>query len=712
MPRTRARWLLLLALFLEGALPYTLRAENGYDLWLRYVPVSDAALLAHYRAALRRIVVEGESPTMRIVRDELNRALDGLLGTDVPTGGSPAAGSLLVGTPASSGAIARLGWRAELDSLGPEGFVIRSALVGGQRATVIASSGEVGALYGAFHLLRLVQTGSPIGELAVASRPAVRRRMLNHWDNLDGTIERGYAGPSLWKWEELPGRVDPRILDYARANASIGINAVVLNNVNADPRILRGDYLPKVAAIADALRPYGIRVHLSANFGAPLPPSATPDESKAWGGIGDLDTADPLDPRVRRWWRAKAEEIYRLVPDFGGFLVKANSEGMPGPNDYERSHAEGANMLAEALAPHGGTVIWRAFVYPRNADPDRAKRSYAEFVPLDGRFAPNVFLQPKNGPLDFQPREPFHPLFGAMPRTPLMAELQITQEYLGHSTHLVYLAPLWEELLDADTHAQGAGTTVARILAGPVDGHSMSGIAGVANVGADPGWTGHHFAQANWYAFGRLAWDPALSSGAIAEEWARMTWSNDARVVSTVKAMMLGSWRAAVNYMTPLGLSFTVEGGEHYQPEPEDREGDFWHSDSVTIGYDRSTRGSGYVSQYAPPLRNLWDDPATTPVEDLLWFHRVRWDRPLPTGRTVWEELTYRYYSGARYVDFMREAWLALADDVDAQRWRDVNEKLAAQRAHARLWRDANVGYFRSRSGLAVPPEAAALEAP
>ncbi|AHG92667.1 Glycosyl hydrolase 67 middle domain protein (plasmid) [Gemmatirosa kalamazoonensis] len=675
-------------------------AESGYDLWLRYVGVEDAALRRAYASRITHLVVQGASPSLRAAAGELERGIRGLLGAGVPVEAEVRGqGALVVGTPASSAIVRHLGWGRELDALGPEGFVIRSTRVADRPVTIIASSGDAGALYGAFHLLRLLQTGRPIDTLRVAERPRLARRMLDHWDNLDGTIERGYAGASIWRWAELPARIDPRLVDYARANASIGINGVVLNNVNADPRVLRADYLAKVAAIASALRPYNVRVYLSANFGAPLPPSSTPDAMKKWGGIGSLPTADPLDPRVARWWREKADEIYRLIPDFGGFLVKASSEGMPGPQDYGRSHVDGANMLAAALAPHGGVVMWRAFVYPKNADPDRVKRGYKEFVPLDGRFAANVFVQPKNGPLDFQPREPFNPLFGAMPDTPLMPELQITQEYLGRATHLVYLAPMWKEFLDADTHARGAGSTVARIVERAPNGTSgMTGIAGVANVGADSDWTGHHFAQANWYAFGRLAWDPSLPSDAVAEEWARMTWSNRPRVVRTVESMMLGSWEAAVSDMTPLGLSLTVDG-QHYDPGLERREGEYWHADSLGIGYDRSSRGSDYVGQYHEPLRRLWDEPATTPPELLLWFHRVSWDFRLPNGRTVWAELVHRYDDGARYGDDLLASWRTLAGDVDARRWREVQDRLEQQRAHALRWRDASVAYFGCRSG-------------
>jgi alpha-glucuronidase len=401
------------------------RAESGYDLWLRYGPVEDPTLRAEYRKTVAAIVVQQPTDTGRVVLAELRRGLGGLMGVDVPVSDAVRVdGTLVVGTPAASPLIAALGWTELLSRMGDQGYVIRSTEIGQHPTTVIASLGDAGTLYGAFHFLRLIQTGQSMGRIDIVERPRHERRLLDHWDNLDGSVERGYAGGSLWSWTELPDRVDPHLADYGRANASIGINGAVINNVNARPESLGSPYLMKAAALARALRPYGIRIYLSANFAAP----------KVLGG---LPTADPLDSGVARWWREKAIEIYRLIPDFGGFLVKANSEGMPGPQDYGRSHADGANVLGDALAPHGGIVMWRAFVYDDRVDRDRVKRAYLEFVPLDGRFRDNVIVQVKNGPLDFQPREPFSPLFGAMPRTPLMAELQITQEYLGQSTHLV-----------------------------------------------------------------------------------------------------------------------------------------------------------------------------------------------------------------------------------------------------------------------------------
>ena len=431
--------------------------------------------------------------------------------------------------------------------------------------------------------------------------PRIRHRVLDHWDNLNRTVERGYAGFSLWDWHKLPDYRSPRYTDYARANASIGINGTVLTNVNANATSLTAEYLAKAAALADVFRPYGIRVYLTARFSAPIE-------------IGGLTTADPLDPAVAAWWKRKADEIYGFIPDFGGFLVKANSEGQPGPQDYGRTHADGANVLADALAPHGGLVMWRAFVYSNEVPDDRAKQAYNEFQPLDGKFRPNVLVQVKNGPIDFQPREPFHPLFGAMPKTPLMMEFQITQEYLGFATHLVYLAPLFEETLRADTHAKGEGSTVARVIDGSLHGHALTGIAGVANIGTDRNWCGSVFACANWYAFGRLAWDHALTSDAIADEWIRRTFGNDPALVAPVKEMMLGSREAAVDYMTPLGLHHQMAEGHHYGPGPwvsQARRADwtsvYYHrADANGIGFDRTATGSNAASQYFPPVAEVF----------------------------------------------------------------------------------------------------------
>jgi alpha-glucuronidase len=688
--------LFVLALALSGSSPAA--AETGYDLWLRYAPIQDRTLRDAYVKAVSSIVVHSKSQTGQIILAELQRGLNGLLRVRLPESAAVTKdGALLVATPSGSDAIAGLKWEEALARTGDEGYLVRSASVAGHRATVIASRTDVGALYGAFHFLRLIQTGQPIDALDIVERPRLQRRLLNHWDNLDGTIERGYAGHSLWNWAELPGRVDPRVGDYARANASIGINGTVINSVNANPESLTRPYLEKAAALARTFRLYGIRTYLSANFAAPKI-------------IGGLPTADPLDPGVAQWWRKKADEIYGLIPDFGGFLVKANSEGQPGPQDYERTHADGANVLADAVAPHGGVVMWRAFVYDADVDPDRVKRAYLEFVPLDGKFRDNVMVQVKNGPLDFQPREPFHPLFGAMPRTPLMAELQITQEYFGHSTHLVYLAPMWKEFLDADTYAAGPNTPVSKIVDGTVHRYRDTGIAGVANTGLDRNWTGHDFGQANWYAFGRVAWDASLRADAVAEEWIRMTWTRFPADVATIKQLMLESHEAYVDYTMPLGLHHLI-GGDHYAPMPENpdpRRADwsaiYYHrADRSGIGFDRTRRGSGAVDQYRAPLRDEWNDPRSTPEKLLLWFHRLPWDYALPSGGTLWDGLVRHYSRGADTARDFARRWQALHGRVDAERHEAVLRKLRQQSLDATSWRDKCLRYFQQFSGKSLP---------
>jgi alpha-glucuronidase len=686
------------------ALAVSLRAETGHDLWLRYVPMTDPVERASYRRSTTAIIISERSPTGVVIASELGQGLRGLLGVNVPRVERPRSdGAVIVGTPTTSPLVATLGWTDTLKRLGDEGYVIRAANVGGHAATVIASTGEAGALYGAFHFLRLIQTRLPLADLDIVERPRLERRLLNHWDNLDGSIERGYAGKSFF-W---PNHVDQRLVDYARANASIGINGTVINSVNANPQSLSRPLLEKAAAIARVLRPYSIRVYLAANFAAPKM-------------LGSLATDDPLDPAVARWWRAKADEIYGLIPDFGGFVVKANSEGQPGPQDYGRTHADGANVLADAVESHGGIVMWRAFVYDEKVDPDRVKRAYTEFVPLDGRFRENVFAQVKNGPLDFQPREPFHPLFGAMPKTPLMAELQITQEYLGQSNHLVYLAPMWKEFLDADTYSKGSGSSVAKVIEGPalssvgepVEGQPRTGIAGVANTGSDVNWTGHDFAQANWYAFGRLAWNPALSAGAIADDWIRMTWGEAPELVATIRSIMLDSRETFVRYTMPLGLHHLI-GGDHYAPMPENTDPSradwsatyYHHADASGIGYDRTRRGSGAVDQYRSPLRELWSDPATTPDELLLWFHRLPWDYRTKSGRTLWDELVRSYGLGADEARGFETRWMTMHGKIDEERYQAVLAKLHRQAEDAAAWRDKCVRYFQTfRNGSALDP--------
>ena len=543
---------------------------------------------------------------------------------------------------------------------------------------------ELGLLYGRYALLRGEQ-----GE----SHPYFKLRILNHWDNLDGSIERGYAGKSIF-WDLTSDKKEPAVINrerierYAEANASVGINGTVLNNVNASPKMLTRPYINKVKEIADILRPWGIRVYLSVNFGSPK-------------ALGDLPTADPLNKRVQQWWQRKAKEIYQLIPDFGGFLVKANSEGQPGPFDYGRTHADGANMLADALKPYGGIVMWRSFVYgAKHKGEDRVMQAVSEFAELDGKFRPNVILQSKNGPLDFQPREPYAPIFDQMQHTPQMAELQITQEYLGQSTHLVYLAPMWKEFFSF------------------VSPNRLTGIAGVANIGKDRNWCGHHFAQANWYAFGRLAWNPSLSSRQIAEEWWRQTFSPSGEtagqeVASTTPlpaeyglavGLLLRSREACVDYMMPLGLHHIFKFDHHYGPEPDGFKAHYpleWcpvyyhQADTLAVGFDRTqATGSGATAQYREPYRSQYENLSTCPERYLLWFHHVPWTYRTLSGRTLWEEMQYRYQRGVSEVEDFVRIWQQLKPAIDDQRWQEVDAKLQKQLRNAREWQQVCTDYF------------------
>ncbi|WP_193615828.1 alpha-glucuronidase family glycosyl hydrolase [Massilia sp. YMA4] len=695
-----SKWLAaVLALALLA--PAYAREEDGYDLWLRYRPLAGAERAAMLRHARELVAPAAPSPAVQAALAELRRGVQGMTGRLPLDGKQARAGAIVLGTPASLAPSLR---PTGLEQLGDEGYVIRHRA----GVTVIAANTDAGLLYGAFAWLRAVGTGLAPDRIDERSAPKLQRRVLNHWDNLDRTVERGYAGESIWDWWALPGVRDARYLDYARANASLGINGTVLNNVNAKPEILTAPWIAKAAALADVLRPYGIRVYLSVRFSTPLE-------------LRETATADPLAPEVAVWWRGKADEIYRAIPDFGGFLVKANSEGQPGPQDYRRSHADGANMLAAALAPHGGIVMWRAFVYAAENPVDRAKQAYDEFGPLDGKFAPNVLVQVKNGPIDFQPREPFHPLFGAMPRTPLVLEFQITKEYLGYATHLAYLGPLFEETLQSDT-AHAPGLTVARVVEGAQAGGRATGMAGVANIGSSRTWTGSHFDQANWYAFGRLAWDPRGSSRAFAREWAAQTFTRAPGALDDIVAMMMDSREAVVNYMTPLGLHHIMGTGHHHGPAPwvaglarPEWNPVYYHkADRGGIGFDRTASGSNALAQYAPAIARRHADPATTPDTLLLWFHHLPWDYPMPSGRTLWAELVARYDLGAAQVRALRRRWAALAPFIDARRHAEVAQRLDVQVAEAGWWRDACVAYFQSVSGLPLPagtqPPAQTLE--
>lgn len=648
-------------------------AEDGHNLWLRYKSSKPV-----------NIVCSKTSPTLVIARRELEQGWQGKAGETVV-----------------------LSLKKD-KAIKPGGFRLKNY--------IIEANTDQGILYGVYELLRLQQTGRTAKQEIF--NPSYELRLLNHWDNPDGSIERGYAGKSIF-WHKGENSLEitesDKVLwqEYARANASIGINGTVLNNVNASPLILTKEYLQKIKVIADVLRPYGIKTFLSIKFSSPAL-------------IGGLKTSDPLEPEVVKWWNTKVKEVYSIIPDFGGFLVKANSEGQPGPQDFGRTHADGANMLADALKPFGGIVMWRAFVYSPTDD-DRAKQAYNEFMPFDGQFRDNVIIQVKNGPIDFQPREPFSPLFGAMKKTSVMPELQITQEYLGHSVHLVFLAPMWEECLKSDTYQSGEGSTVAKCTDGSLFPQKHTAIAGVANIGLDANWCGHHFAQANWYAFGRLAWNNTMTSDEIADEWIKLTFgplssgSNDrfssgwtSNFFDPVKNMMLQSREAAVNYMMPLGFHHIFAPHEHYGPGPwwapkgmrKDWTPPYYHrADTFGVGFDRTSTGSNALSQYKEPLQAIWGNLQTCPEKDLLWFHHVPWDYKMNNGRILWDEICYRYDVGLNQVREFQKTWDKIQPYVDAERFIAVQNKLRKQCRNAQLWKDACLLYFQQYSRRPIPYE-------
>jgi len=615
-------------------------AEDGSKLWLRNDTSNHAS-----------VTCNNKSQTATIAVDELQKAWKG-----VPI-------TLTI---------------REDCSKGEEGFCISS----NNKDITLSAKSPIGLLYGAFDLLRRQATNENLNNIDISETPFYSLRILDHWDNLDGSIERGYAGKSLWKWKDLPSNISDRYKEYARANASIGINATVLNNVNASPKMLSSKNLERIKVLADIFRPYGIRVFLSINFAS----------SKV---IGHTKTADPLNPDVIAWWNEKAKEVYSLIPDFGGFLVKANSEGQPGPGDYNRSHADGANMLADAIKPYGGIIMWRAFVYG-NHDGDRVKQAVEEFKPLDGQFRDNVIIQIKNGPLDFQPREPYNPLFDNLHKTKMMAEFQITQEYLGQSTHLVFLSPMWKEFFDE------------------VSPSSMKAVAGVANIGNDTNWCGHDFAQANWYAFGRLAWNPSMTSEQIADEWIRQTFSNNEDLIKPVKDIMMSSREATVDYMMPLGLHHIFKADHHYGPEPWGNQKNFpemwkpvyYHkADHAAVGYDRSSTGSNAVAQYRHPYDSIYDNIKTCPEQYLLWFHHVPWNYKMKDGQTLWNEMCYKYDNGVKEVYLFLSLWNSVQPYVDADRFAAVENKLQQQLENAICWKESCLLYFQTFSNMPIPSD-------
>ena len=659
-------------------------AQDGSSLWLGYSILENETERAAYAESLQFISFSDSTERMQLASKELHKGLKGLLGN------SPLEKKKL---PNQKG---MYGVQLQLDedlTVGKEGFEIEYTPQG----TTIKAKKDLGILYGVYAFLREMQLRKP-EPFTVVDQPKVKIRMLNHWDNANGTVERGYAGSSIWKWFELPFRLDPRYEDYARANAALGINGVTLNNVNASSRFLTSEYLEKIKALADVFRPYGIQIYISVNFRSPKT-------------LGGLETSDPLDPAVRKWWKDKTREIHQYIPDFGGFLVKANSEGEPGPQDYGRTHKDGANMLADALQGYEGIVIWRAFVYKADPNGDRFKEAYKQFKPLDGTFDPKVIVQVKNGPIDFMPREPFHPLFGALPNTPLAMEFQITQEYLGQATHWVYLGGMYQECLRSDTYAKGPGSSVAKVIDGSLFEHEISLMAGVANTGSDANWTGHPMGQSNWYAFGRLAWNPEMDAATIAKEWVVQSLSRKEEAVSTLTDLMMSSHATYVKYTYPLGLHHMMGEGHHYGPQPWlDKSGRpdwtsvYYHRASASgIGFDRTGKYSDALDLYHPEVQENWKDPQNCSLDYLLWFHHLPWDFKLSTGNILWDELIMRYYEGVAEVEQMNTRWESVESQIPSPIYENVRGRLKIQAKEALWWRDACTLYFKKFSQLPIP---------
>lgn len=666
------------------------KADDGSRLWLKYDFIKENSYRKLLTKSYKEIVIVYDSEKAQTAAKEIQIAFKGFTTIELPirVAAAPTLGQVLTFKKAI---VLTIGDEKPLSQR--EGFRIWST----PGSTIISGKSENGLIYGCFAFIRKIQLQESL-TFEVDENPKIQIRMLNHWDNANGTVERGYAGSSMWKWFELPYRIDPRYIQYARANAAIGINAVSINNVNASSRFLTAEYLEKIKAVADVLRPYGIKVFISVNFRSPRT-------------LGGLKTSDPLDPEVKAWWKAKTEEIHRFIPDFGGYLVKANSEGEPGPQDYGRTHADGANMLAETLEGHEGIVIWRAFVYDADPKGDRFKEAYQQFKPLDGQFHPKAVVQVKNGPIDFMPREPFHPMFGAFPKTPLAMEFQITQEYIGHATHMAYLAPMFKECLDADTYANGAGTTVAKVIDGSAHQYPITVMAGVANTGSDDNWTGHPIGQANWYAFGRLAWDHTLSSEQIAREWIKQTLTKSPEAIEQISKLMLKSLPTYIKYTYPLGLHHMMGESHHYGPQPwleksgrPDWTSVYYHRAAEDgIGFDRTGKMSDALKLYAPGVQNAWNDPHKTDLNYLMWFHHLPWDFKLSTGNILWDELMIRYYQGPEDVLEMQKIWESLRDRIDPETFENVKGRLAIQYKEALWWRDSCYLYFKQFSKLPLP---------
>ncbi|MBB6671389.1 alpha-glucuronidase family glycosyl hydrolase [Cohnella nanjingensis] len=677
----------------------TLSAEPGYAAWLGRERLTDSARLALKATWGQALHVAEDDPHIETAAAELADGLTKLMGErPARIRASDGAPCIVLGTFGGSAKAAAAFHAAERAAVGDEGYRVRVREDGG-RITIAGATGR-GVLYGVFRLLRMIGTGAALAGADLCENPANELRMINQWDNADGSVERGYAGRSIFYRDGEIVRDLSRIRDYARLLASVGVNAIAINNVNVhrpETLFMTERCLPRIARIADVFGAYGIRLFLSVNYAAPIE-------------IGGLSAADPLDPEVRAWWRAKTEEIYRSMPDFGGYLVKADSEFRPGPFTYGRDHADGANMLAEALQPFGGLVIWRCFVYNckqdwRDRKTDRARAAFDHFTPLDGRFRDNVVLQVKNGPMDFQVREPVSPLFGAMAHTNLAIEFQATQEYTGQQRHLCYLVPQWKEALDFDTRARGAGSTVKRVVDRSLFGTRHGGFAAVSNIGDDANWTGHLLAQANLYGFGRLAWDPELSAEGIAEEWTRLTFGADDLVVRTVRAMLLDSWSIYESYTAPLGVGWMVKPNHHYGPDVDGYEYSMWgtyhFADRDGIGVDRTAAtGTGYARQYREPNASQYESLERTPDELLLFFHHVPYTYRLKSGKTVIQHIYDSRFEGAERAEALLDSWTRLERRVDDGRYAQVKARLEEQAVHAKEWRDVLNAYFWRKSGI------------
>jgi alpha-glucuronidase len=689
LPRLCVLWGLLAA--------GSLRAETGSNAWLRYAVLDDAAV-RQYRETVPALILDvSNTAVTQRAGQELIRGVRGMLGRILRVEPRfPGESTLVLGTLAAlRQALPQFQLTA---SLGQDGFWLKTVTSGGRRHLIVAAENDRGVLYGAFALLRKIGLGEPIENLDEKQSPYAPVRWVNQWDNLDGSIERGYGGRSIF-WENSRARGDlSRVSDYGRILASLGINGCAINNVNSDPRILAPEFITEAARIADTLRPWGVRVALSVDFGSPKT-------------LGGLETFDPLDPRVIAWWQTKVEELYRIIPDLGGLVIKADSEGRAGPSAYGRTHADAANVVARALKPHGGIIFYRGFVYDhhmdwRNPKNDRARAAYDNFQPLDGQFDDNVVIQIKNGPIDFQVREPASPLFGTLEKTNQAIELQITQEYTGQARHLVYLVPMWKEILDFDMRARDDTTPVKALVAGRVFNRPAGGFVGVANVGLDENWLGNHLSQANLYGFGRLAWDPGLSAQRITEEWTRLTFGSNPKVVQTISGMQLQSWRVYENYTGPLGLqTLTDITGNHYgvAVEASERNGwGQWHrADEKGVGMDRTvTTGTGFTGQYRPAVARTYESLETCPDDLVLFFHHVPYTYKLHSGKTVIQYIYDSHYEGATAVEEFVHEWKSLAAFIDDQRYEEILEQLEYQAGQALVWRDAVAAWFFRTSGI------------